>query len=66
MTFPILIEPRRADPHCDFIEVHIFGPIHHAAIEHVSGPEPKARSDKAIWNQVKRKLKALGADWDEY
>lgn len=65
--FPnVLIEPRRADADCDFIEVHVYGPIHHAAIETVSGPIPKARPDRAIWDQVKRKLKGLGADWDEY
>ena len=65
--FPnILVEPRRADPDCDFIEVHVYGPIHHAAIDHVSGPIPKARPDRAIWDQVKRKLRGLGANWDEY
>jgi hypothetical protein len=65
--FPnVLMEPRRAAPDCDFIEVHIYGPIHAAAIEHVTGPVPTTRSDRAIWNQVKRKLKGLGADWDEH
>lgn len=62
----VLMEPRRAEPDCDYIEVHVYGPIHHAAIEHVSGPIPRARPDRAIWNQVKRKLKDLGANWNEY
>jgi hypothetical protein len=65
--FPnVLIEPRRDQWDCDFIEVHMYGPIHHAAIEHVSGPIPRARADRAIWNQVKRKLKDIDANWDEY
>jgi hypothetical protein len=65
--FPdVLIEPRRAEADCDFIEVHIYGPIHKAAIKHVTGPVPTMRPDRAIWNQVKRKLKDLGADWDKH
>jgi hypothetical protein len=67
VDFPdILMERRRNEPDCDFIEVHIYGPIHYAAIERVSGPIPRERSEKAIWKQVKRKLTTLGAQWDEY
>ena len=65
--FPdVLMEPRREAADCDFMEVHIYGPIHHVAIEHVSGPIPKVRPDRAIWKQVKRRLRDLGASWDEY
>jgi hypothetical protein len=62
----VLLEPRRTKSDCDFIEVHVYGPIHHAAIEHVSGPVPKARADNVIWKDVKRKLRAIGASWDEH
>jgi hypothetical protein len=66
-SFPdILMEPRRSDSTCDFIEVHIFGPIHAAAIQSVRGPVPERRADKALWNQVKRKLDELGTCWSEY
>jgi hypothetical protein len=65
-SFPdILMEPLRGDPNCDFIEVHVFGPIHIAAIEHVRGPRPAEAADRALWKQAKRKLKSLGATWDE-
>jgi hypothetical protein len=60
------MEPRREDPDCDFIEVHIFGPIHSAAIEHVRGPIPPEPADRALWNQAKRKLDSIGATWDEF
>jgi hypothetical protein len=66
-SFPeVLMEPRRNDPDCDFIEAHIFGPIHVAAIEHVVGPKPAEAADRALWNQAKRKLELLGATWDEF
>lgn len=45
----------------DFIEVHIFGPIHRRAIEHLSGSVPVRKSDKVILDSVKVKLKELGA-----
>ncbi len=45
----------------DFIEVHIYGPIHRRAIEHLSGPEPRQREDKVILKSVLRKLKEIGA-----
>lgn len=66
-SFPeVLMEPRRNDPNCDYIEVHVFGPIHSAAIDHVSGPIPTPTADRPLWNQAKRKLDRLGATWDEF
>jgi hypothetical protein len=61
----ILMEPRRDDPNCDFIEVHIFGTIHKAVIEHVAGPMPREDADRALWKKVKRQLNGLGATWEE-
>jgi hypothetical protein len=64
--FPdILMGNQRDAPDCDFIEVHIYGPIHTAAIQHVSGPVPANPADRVLWGQTKRKLSALGATWEE-
>jgi len=44
----------------DFIEVHIFGPIHRRAIERVIGPKPIGREERALWQSLKRKLDEVG------
>lgn len=49
----------------DFVEVHTYGPLHQRAIQHVEGFVPSRRADRALWNQVKRRLAALGASWNE-
>jgi hypothetical protein len=45
----------------DFIEVHIYGPIHRRAIEHLSGLEPREKADKVLLKSVCRKLTEIGA-----
>jgi hypothetical protein len=45
----------------DFIEVHIFGPIHRLAIKHLSGPQPRKKADKLILRSIIRKLNEIGA-----
>lgn len=46
----------------DFIEVHVFGPIHRTAIDRVVGPKPNRRDPEwAIWTEVERKLREIGA-----
>jgi hypothetical protein len=45
----------------DCIEVHIFGPIHRAAIEAVVCERPSNAADAAIWASVKGDLISLGA-----
>lgn len=50
----------------DFIEVHIYGTIHRAAVEKVAGPEPRAHADKVILKSLKRKLKEVGATLEIY
>ena len=57
----ILLERRRGEADCDFIEVHVFGPIHRLGIERIVGPEPKKRADRTTWKQIVRKAKELGA-----
>lgn len=58
----ILIEPNRNDSNCDFVEVHIYGPIHKACIARVAGPEPKSKADKVLWRQIKRKFEATNVE----
>ncbi|RYG57862.1 MAG: hypothetical protein EON56_01385 [Alphaproteobacteria bacterium] len=61
-AFPaVLIEQGTKSADSDFIEVHIYGPIHARAIERVIGPVPKRAADRQIWKRVKRNLEALGA-----
>jgi len=45
----------------DFIEVHIWGPIHRTAIERVVGPKAKSREDRVLWNSLETKLSEVGA-----
>lgn len=46
----------------DFIEAHIYGPIHRRAIEKVIGPAPQNPADKVLWSSLKRKLKKIGVE----
>lgn len=58
IAFPeILMDSRRSEPQCDFVEVHIYGPVNRAGIETVRGPKPMRRPDQAIWQQAVRILK---------
>jgi hypothetical protein len=57
----ILMEPRRHESDCDFVEVHIFGPINRLGIERIIGPEPTGRVDRQTWKQAVRKAKEYGA-----
>lgn len=45
----------------DFVEVHIFGPIHRRAIEKLTGKRPKQRNDRVLLKSIERKLKEVGA-----
>lgn len=45
----------------DCIEVHIHGPLHRRAIEHLSGNEPRRREDRVVLKSVIKKLKDIGA-----
>lgn len=57
----ILMEDRRNESDCDFVEVHIFGPVNRQGIDRVTGPVPKQRADRLLWSQAKRKLAEAGA-----
>jgi len=57
----ILMEPRRNQSDCDFVEVHIYGPISRLGIERIVGPNPIRRADRATWRQVVRTAERFGA-----
>ncbi|OGW46534.1 MAG: hypothetical protein A2Y66_09060 [Nitrospirae bacterium RBG_13_41_22] len=58
--FPkLLASSDTTDP--DFIEVHIYGPIHRRAIKYLSGPEPRQKADKVLIKSISRKLTEIGA-----
>jgi hypothetical protein len=60
--YPAILLHRTPDPRDDdFIEVHIWGPIHRTAIERVVGPKPKNREDWVLWNRLATKLTEVGA-----
>src|SRR5207248_2492470 len=44
----------------DFIEVHVYGPLHRRAIERVVGPSPTSRKDRTIFADLRRKLREVG------
>jgi hypothetical protein len=46
----------------DFLEVHIYGPIHRRAIKAVVAKEPKRRADKILLASLKKKLDEIKAD----
>lgn len=61
-AFPtVLMEDRRADPDCDFIEVHIYGAVNRQSITRVVGQEPTNAADRLIWKSIRRRLEAQGA-----
>ncbi len=63
--FPkILLRDAKDVEDAEFIEVHIYGPIHQSAIERVVGPRPHGGADLAIWKSVEGKLKKLGASME--
>ena len=46
----------------DFIEVHIWGPIHRRAIEKLTGKSPRQKIDRVLLESIKRKVKEVGAE----
>jgi hypothetical protein len=64
--FPaVLMEDRRDQPDCDYVEVHIYGPVSQASIEKVVGPKPASRADQAIWRRTARTLQKAGVTVEE-
>ena len=59
--FPRILLCVGATPEDDqFIEVHIYGPIHRRAIERVVGPVPKSKEDCCIFEDLRNTLEQIG------
>lgn len=58
----LVMEGRGHESNCDFLEVHIYGPVNRAGIESISGPEPQQRADRLVWKQIKRKAAEMGIE----
>ena len=57
--FPgILLKTSGRPPREDFVEVHIFGPLHRQSIERLVVRQPKRRASRAMLKEVERKLNA--------
>ena len=48
-------------PHEEFIEVHIYGPLHRQSIERLVTRKPKRKAQRAILKDIQRKLTEVGA-----
>jgi hypothetical protein len=58
----ILMEDRREESDCDFVEVHIYGAVNRQSITRVVGREPAKVPDRLIWKSVRRQLVEQGAE----
>jgi hypothetical protein len=57
----IILKPGLGTADGEFVEVHIYGPIHARAIERVIGPKPRRGPDLGIWKSVDLALRRMGA-----
>ena len=48
----------------DFVEVHVYGPIHRRAIERLTGSRPTRREDRVLLRSIKRKMEEIGASFE--
>ena len=48
----------------DFVEVHVYGPIHRRAIERLTGSRPTRREDRVLLRSIKRKMEEFGASFE--
>lgn len=63
--FPkILMPPIAKSKDDDYIEVHIFGPIHRRAIKKIVGSKPH-KAERALLKSIKKKLSEFGATYEE-
>jgi hypothetical protein len=64
--FPgILVKPGTHSGDGEFIEAHIFGPLHRSVIERVIGPKPKNRANSILWRSIQKNLRDIGAATEE-
>jgi len=59
--FPeILLKPGKNNSCDEFIEAHIYGPIHQSSFERIIGPRPVKKSDLTLWKSLETKCNKLG------
>ena len=60
--FPEVLQKKSGQPEQqDFIEVHIYGPLHRRSIERVVTQKPTPKADRIILRNLKRVLSEVGA-----
>lgn len=61
----VLVDQGTSTGDADFIEAHIYGPIHRRAIEKIIGPKPTSKADGIILRSIIKTLRELGATFEE-
>jgi hypothetical protein len=65
-AFPsVLMEQGASSSKSDFIEVHVYGPIHPRAVRKVIARPPRERVDALIWKKLKKRLEDQGTEVEE-
>ena len=65
-AFPgVLMEQGTSSELTDFVEVHVYGPIHPKAVSKVIAKPPIDRSERVIWKKVARRLEEMGIAVEE-
>jgi len=60
--FPHILVRRGSSPEDeDFVEVHVYGPVHRSAVEKVVGPQPTRGADRTLFASLKTTLRKIGA-----
>jgi hypothetical protein len=62
----IIMKPAARSEEADFIEVHIYGPLHRRNIARLTARRPRNQADKAILMRVESSLKSIGATVEIY
>jgi hypothetical protein len=63
---PILLDQGASRDDADFVECHVYGPLHQASFERVIGRRPSGGDpDLIVWKSVMAKLKKLGVIVEE-
>lgn len=58
-AFPDILMSPSGHTAADFVEVHIYGPIHRRAIAKVTGKEPKRREDRILLRSIKSRFNEI-------
>jgi hypothetical protein len=61
----VLLDQAASRAAADFVECHVYGPIHPNSVERVIGPRPKAKSELIVWRSVANALRNSGVIVEE-